>query len=138
MDWRVSALMSAGFAGLTALLAKVGVQGVPTNLATFIRTVVILLFAGAIVLVRGEARGVGEIAPRTWLFLVLSGIATGLSWLFYFHALKGGPVSRVAPIDKLSFVVAMLLGALLLHEPLKPTTLAGATLIVAGVLLTLR
>jgi bacterial/archaeal transporter family protein len=125
------------FAGLTALLAKIGVESVPSNLATLVRTIVIVGFAAGIVVVRGEWKGVTAIPGRAWVFLVLSGIATGLSWLFYFAALKRGPVSGVAPIDKLSFIVAMALGFLILREPVRPLTLAGAGLIVVGVLLTL-
>jgi bacterial/archaeal transporter family protein len=138
MTWTGYAVLSALFAGITAVLAKVGVSEVPSNVATFVRTLVIVAFAGGIVLARGEMRIIGQLTSRTWLFLVLSGIATGLSWLCYFAALKAGPVSRVAPIDKLSFVIAMVLGLLLLHEQVKPTVLAGAALIVVGVLLTLR
>ena len=135
--WIVWAGLSAVFAGLTAVLAKLGVSEVPSNLATLIRTAVILVFAAAIVAVRGEAAQVGVLSGRDWMFLVLSGVATGLSWLFYFAALKAGPVSGVAPIDKLSFVIAMALGVLVLREPIRPLTFVGAGLIVAGVLLTL-
>src|SRR5690348_4427072 len=103
MHWAVYALLSAIFAGLTALLAKIGVENVSSNLATLIRTVVIVVFAAAIVAARGEYTGIREVSNRTWLFLILSGIATGCSWLCYFAALKAGPISRVAPIDKLSF-----------------------------------
>lgn len=137
MSWMGYALFSAVFAGLTALLAKLGVDGVDSNLATLIRTVVVVGFAAAIVAARGEWRGAAAISGRGWTFLVLSGIATGLSWLFYFAALKAGPISGVAPIDKLSFVVAMILGFLVLREPVRPLTLLGACLIVLGVLLTL-
>jgi transporter family protein len=135
--WVIYAGLSAVFAGLTAVLAKVGVGGVPSNLATLVRTVVILAFATGIVAARGEAHHLATLTARNWAFLVLSGVATGLSWLFYFAALKAGPVSGVAPIDKLSFVIAMSLGFLVLREPVKPLTLVGAALIVAGVLLTL-
>ena len=96
-DWRVWALGSAGFAALTAVLAKVGVVGVSSNLATAIRTGVILLFSVVLVWTTGEARGVSALAPRTWVFLVLSGLATGLSWLCYFRALQLGEASQVAP-----------------------------------------
>ena len=135
--WMLYACLSAVFAGLTAVLAKVGVEHVPSNLATLVRTVVILAFAAGIVVVRGEAHLVSSFTGRNWAFLVLSGIATGLSWLFYFAALKAGPISGVAPIDKLSFLIAMALGFLVLREPIKPLTLVGAALIAAGVLLTL-
>jgi transporter family protein len=136
-NWIVWAGLSAVFAGLTAVLAKLGVGNVPSNLATLVRTAVILVFAAGVVAVRGEAHAVGTLTGRNWMFLVLSGLATGLSWLFYFAALKAGPVSGVAPIDKLSFVIAMILGILVLREPVRPLTLLGAALIVAGVLLTL-
>lgn len=132
------ALLSAAFAGLTALLAKIGIAGVNANLATAVRTGVVLVFAWGIVLARGEAVGLKELSGRTWLFLALSGMATGASWLCYFRALSLGDVSRVAPIDKLSFVLAAGLGILILHE--KPTwpLCTGLALIVAGVLLTLK
>ncbi|WP_337175596.1 EamA family transporter [Paludisphaera sp.] len=131
------ALLSALFAGLTALLAKIGVADVPSNLATLIRTVVVVGFAAAIVLATGEARETRSLAPRDWLALVGSGLATGASWLFYFAALKHGPISGVAPIDKLSFLVAMALGFLVLREPVRPLTLVGAALVAAGVALTI-
>lgn len=137
MTWVHYALISALFAGLTAVLAKVGVADVPSNLATLIRTIVVVGFASAIVLATGEARGLRSLGPRDWLALVASGLATGASWLFYFAALKRGPVSGVAPIDKLSFLVAMTLGVLVLREPVRPLTIAGAVLIAAGVALTL-
>lgn len=137
MTWVHYALMSALFAGLTAVLAKVGVADVPSNLATLIRTVVVVGFASGIVLFTGEARGVRSLGPRDWLALVGSGLATGTSWLFYFAALKRGPISGVAPIDKLSFLIAMGLGILVLREPVRPLTLVGAALIAAGVALTL-
>ena len=138
MHWAVYAALSAVFAGLTALLAKLGVANVPSPLATFVRTVVVLVFAAGITGATGQMAQMGRLSGRNWVFLVLSGIATGLSWICYFAALKGGPISRVAPIDKLSFVLAMLLGVVVLGETVKPTTIAGAVLIVAGVLLTLR
>ena len=138
MNWVSYALLSALFAGATAALAKAGVQGVPSNLATALRTVVVLAFAWGIVLARGEGRALATLTRSNWLFLVLSGFATGLSWLCYFRALQLGPVSRVAPIDKLSFVIAMLLGALFLHEPLTWRLALGAALIIAGVLVTLQ
>lgn len=137
MDWVALAFLSALFAGLTAVLAKLGVQDVPTNLATVVRTVVILAITASLATFRGEARQLGTIPARGWAFLVLSGVATGLSWLCYFAALKRGPVSGVAPIDKLSFLVAMLLGWLILRDSIRPLSLLGAALIAAGVLLTL-
>ena len=137
MTWVHCALMSALFAGLTAVLAKLGVADVPSNLATLIRTLVVAGFASGIVLFTGEAGGVRSLGARDWLALVGSGLATGASWLFYFAALKRGPISGVAPIDKLSFLIAMGLGFVVLREPVRPLTLVGAALIAAGVALTL-
>jgi transporter family protein len=131
MSWLHWALLSALFAGLTALLAKIGVEKVDSNLATAIRTAVILVFAWAIVLVR-NTQSVATVPPRTWLFLILSGLATGASWLCYFRALQLGQVSRVAPIDKLSVVVAIALGALVLGEQLTWQHYLGGALIVSG------
>jgi transporter family protein len=125
------ALLSALFAGLTAILAKVGVQQVSSNLATAIRTTVVLVFAWAVALATG-AGGLTAVPGRAWLFLVLSGLATGASWLCYFRALQLGDASRVAPIDKLSVVVAMALAALFLHEHLTWQHWLGGGLIVAG------
>jgi transporter family protein len=137
MSWIAYASLSALFAGLTAVLAKVGVESVPSNLATLIRTVVILAFAAGIVAAQGEFAHAREIPGRSWAFLVLSGVATGLSWLCYFAALKLGPVSGVAPIDKLSFLIAMALGFAVLGETVRPLTLLGAALVGVGVLLTI-
>ena len=131
MNWIHWALLAALFAGLTAVLAKAGVKDVDPNLATAIRTAVILVFAWAIVLA-GRAGSVAAITGRAWLFLVLSGLATGASWLCYFRALKLGEASRVAPVDKLSVVVAMALAALFLGEALTWRHWAGGLLIVAG------
>ncbi len=136
MTWAVYAALSAVCAGLTAVLAKMGVANVSSNLATFVRTCIILVFAFGIVMARGELK-LGELSTRNWTFLVLSGIATGLSWLFYFAALKAGPVAQVAPIDKMSFVIAMLLGVFLLREKVTPLTWVGAALNLAGAILTL-
>lgn len=137
MTWAGWALLSALFAGATALLAKLGIAGVPSNLAMAIRTSVILVLAWGLVLLRGEGGSISSLTSRTWLFLVLSAIATGASWLCYFQALALGPVSRVAPIDKLSFVVAVVLGVLVLKEHVSWQAALGCVLIVAGVLLTL-
>ena len=137
MHWTFYAALSAVFAGLTALLAKIGVSQVPSNLATLVRTIVVVLFATGIVAVSGQFHHLGSISGRGWLALVLSGVATGLSWLFYFAALKQGPISGVAPIDKLSFVIAMVLGFFVLGESVRPLTLIGALFIIVGVLLTL-
>ncbi len=131
MSWLHWALLSALFAGLTALLAKIGVEKIDSNLATAIRTGVVLVFAWAIVLVR-DTQPITTVPTRTWLFLVLSGLATGALWLCYFRALQLGDVSRVAPIDKLSVVVAMALAALVLREHLTWQHYLGGALIVSG------
>lgn len=137
MDFRIWALFSAIFAGITAILAKKGIEGVPSNLALAVRVVVVLLFAVAIAVVTRETR-LSQLTSRNWTFLVLSGIATGASWLCYFRALQAGPVSKVAPIDKLSFVLAMVMGILIFKEKISLNLGLGAGLIVLGVLLTLR
>src|SRR3954451_15498425 len=131
MGWLYWALLSALFAGLTAVLAKVGVRDIDSNLATAIRTVVILLFAWSIALATNP-QPLSAIPARTWLFLVLSGLATGLSWLCYFRALQLGEASKVAPVDKLSVVVAMALAALFLGERLTWQHYLGGALIVSG------
>ena len=133
--WMIYALGSAFFAALTALFGKIGVAGVPSNLATLIRTVVILGVATALVAWRGEWRAPATIEPKTWLFLVLSGIATGLSWLCYYRALQLGPVSKVAPIDKLSVVLVAIFGVLFLGETLSLRGWIGVTLVGAGAVL---
>src|ERR1700751_2127664 len=125
------ALLSAVFAGLTAVLAKVGVKDIDSNLATAIRTTVILVFAWSIALFR-NTQPLSTVASRTWLFLVLSGLATGASWLCYFRALQLGEASRVAPVDKLSVVVVMILAAIFLGETLTWIHWLGGTFIVAG------
>jgi transporter family protein len=131
MQWQAWALLSAMFAGLTAILAKIGVKDVDSNLATAIRTSVVLVFAWVVAAVSNRTP-VSDIAPRTWLFLTLSGLATGASWLCYFKALQLGEASRVAPVDKLSVVIAMLLAALVLNEPLTFRHWLGGALIVGG------
>jgi transporter family protein len=138
MSWQTYALLSAVAAGATAVLAKVGVEGVPSNLATAIRTLVILVFVTGIVVARGEHRALASISPRTLLFLALSGCATGLSWLAYFRALQMGPASRVAPVDKLSLAVTLILAAVVLGETITLRVAAGVALMIAGALLTLR
>lgn len=130
--WKIYALLSALFAALTAVFAKAGVKDINSDLATAIRTTVILLLTWGIVFCSRQARGIREIGGHTWLFLVLSGLATGLSWLFYFKALQTGDVSRVAPIDKLSVVITIVLACLFLKEPVTPKVVAGALLITAG------
>jgi transporter family protein len=138
MRWLPYAFLSAVFAGATAILGKLGVAGIPSNLATAVRTVVILVFAWAIVVARGEHRALTGIEPRTLLFLVLSGLTTGLSWLAYFRALQLGPASRVAPIDKLSLPLTILLAWIVLGETITLKVVVGVTLMAAGALLTLR
>lgn len=130
--WKIYALLSALFAALTAIFAKVGVKGIDSDLATAIRTTVILLLTWGIVLCGGKLNGVGGISRHTLIFLLLSGAATGLSWLFYFKALQLGDVARVAPIDKLSVVLTILLAAILLKETVSLQVVVGALLITAG------
>lgn len=131
-SWLLFALGSAFFAALTALFGKIGVAGINSNLATFIRTIVILLVTAAILSLRGEWARPQNLSSQSWLFLVLSGIATGLSWLCYYRALQLGPVSKVAPIDKLSVAMVIVLGILVLGERPSWPTLVGGALILAG------
>lgn len=135
MTWLSWALLSAFFAALTAILAKVGVEGVDSNLATAIRTSVILVFTWAIALALQRHHGLSSISRRSWFFLVLSGLCTGASWLCYFRALARGPASGVAPIDKLSVVLVLLLAWLFLGERLNAFQLTGGALITAGAIL---
>ncbi len=130
--WMPYALGSAAFAGLTAVFGKVGVGGIPSNLATFLRTWVVLAFAGAIVAVRGEWQNPLQLPVRAVAFLVLSALATGASWLCYYRALQIGPASKVAPVDKLGVVFAVVLAFLFLGEQPAPTTVVGAALIAGG------
>ena len=130
--WKYYALLSALFAALTALFAKIGVRGINSDLATGIRTVVILLITWGIVLCGGHMGEIKDIGRHAWIFLILSGIATGLSWLFYFKALQSGEVSRVAPIDKLSVVITICLPFVLLKEPVSMRVIIGALLITGG------
>lgn len=132
MNWFLWALLSAFFAGITAILAKVGVAGVDSNLATAVRTTVVLAFTWAIALATNPAASVRQLSQRTLVFLTLSGLATGLSWLCYFHALQLGQASRVAPVDKLSVVFAIALAAVLLGEKLTWHHYLGGALIVSG------
>jgi transporter family protein len=130
--WWIYALLSALFAALTAIFAKIGIKGVDTDLATAIRTVVILLIAWAIALFRGSVDTIGGLTKINWIFLVLSGCATGLSWICYFKALQLGKVSQVAPVDKLSVAIAIILAVVFLKEPLTLRQAAGAALIIGG------
>jgi bacterial/archaeal transporter family protein len=135
MSWKLFALGSAFFAGLTAIFGKLGVEGINSNLATFIRTVVILAMTFAIVSFQGEWRFPQRtMEMRPIVFLVLSAIATGLSWLFYYRALQMAPASMVAPVDKLSVVFAIVLSVLFLGEAVTPKLIVGGTLVVAGTL----
>lgn len=133
--WFVYALFSAIFAALTSILAKMGMQGIPSHLGTAIRTVVVLAMAWGMVFVTHSQTELPHITGKGWLFLVLSGVATGASWLCYFRALQLGDASRVVPIDKLSVVFTLILAWLLLHEPLSLRAWLGAGLITAGALL---
>lgn len=137
MTWWLFAFVSAGAASATAILAKIGIKGVPSNLATALRTTVVLAFAWAIVVAKGEQAALRTLERRSLLFLVLSGLGTGVSWLAYFRALQLAPASRVAPIDKLSLALTILLAALVLGEPITWKLALGAALMVAGALLTL-
>ena len=130
--WWTYALLSAFFAALTAIFAKIGIKGVDTDLATAIRTVVILLIAWAIVMFRGGISSIGGLTKINWTFLILSGCATGLSWISYFKALQLGEVSQVAPVDKLSVAIAIVLAVIFLGEPLTLKTAVGALLIISG------
>jgi bacterial/archaeal transporter family protein len=132
MMWKYYALLSALFAAVTSILAKVGVKGISGNVATAIRTVVILFIAWGIVLFSGQWKEIKEISKNNLIFLVLSGIATGLSWIFYFKALETGDVSRVAPIDKLSVAIAIGFSVLILKEEVDLKVIIGALLVVVG------
>lgn len=132
--WWLYALLSALFASLTAIFAKIGIANVNSNLATAIRTVIILIVAWGIVLAKGEEKGITTISKHSFLFLVISGIATGLSWIFYFKALQIGKVTQVAPVDKLSVALTIVLSVIFLGEALTIKTAIGAILIIAGTL----
>jgi transporter family protein len=136
-NWILFALGAAFFAALTSVFGKLGVADINSNLATFIRTVVILVMIAGIVSWRQEWQAPAVIPGRSWLFLILSGAATGLSWLCFYRALQLGPVSKVAPIDKLSVAIAILLGAIFLGEHLSWPTIIGGTLIVLGSIVTI-
>ena len=130
--WVVYALLSALFAASTSILAKIGINGVDSNLGTAIRTVVVLVMAWGLVFMTGVQKQISNIGARSWLFLVLSGIATGLSWLFYYRALQMGDASRVVPIDKSSVVISMVLAFIVLKEQLTWQAIVGGLLITAG------
>ena len=132
--WAVFALLSAVFAALTSILAKVGINGVNSNLATAIRTVVVVIMAwGMVFLTKGQS-GIGAISKKSWIFLILSGLATGASWLCYYRALQMGSASKVVPIDKLSVVITLVLAFIFLHEDFTYKSAIGSILITAGTL----
>lgn len=132
--WMLYAVLSAVFAALTSILAKIGIAGVNSTLATAIRTVVVLIMAWGMVFITGTQSGVRDITQKSWLFLILSGLATGASWLFYYKALEMGEVSKVAPIDKMSVVITMILAFVFLHETASAKSIIGGILITAGTL----
>lgn len=133
--WFVFALLSAIFAALTSILAKVGIDGVNSNLATAIRTVVVVAMAWGMVFLTNAQGGIASISKKSWLFLILSGLATGASWLCYYKALQIGDASKVVPIDKLSVVITLVLAFVFLHEDFTTKSLVGAVLITAGTLI---
>ena len=133
--WLILSLLSALFAALTSILAKVGIEGVNSNLATAIRTVVVVLMAWGMVFVTHAQSGITEIGRRSWVFLILSGLATGASWLCYYKALQLGDASKVVPVDKLSVVITLVLAFVFLNEKFTPKSLIGCVLIGAGTLL---
>ena len=132
--WLIFALLSAVFAALTSILAKVGIDGVNSNLATAIRTVVVVVMAWVMVFLTNAQGGISEISRKSWLFLILSGLATGASWLCYYRAIQIGEVSKVIPIDKLSVVITLVMAAVFLHEKFTPKSVIGCILIGAGTL----
>lgn len=136
MSWVIYALLSAFFASLVAIFAKIGIKGVDSNLAVAIRTVVIVVFAWAIVFLQGNAGEVFKLSRHTYIFLILSAVATGLSWLFYYHALQLGEASRVAPIDKLSIALTLVLAFIFLGEAPTLGNVTGGILVTLGVLAT--
>ena len=130
--WFIFALLSAVFAALTSILAKVGIENVPSNLATAIRTVVVVIMAWGMVFLTNGQSGLAQIGRKSWLFLILSGLATGASWLCYYKAIQIGDVSKVVPIDKLSVVITLILDFVFLHEQFTAKSLIGCILITAG------
>jgi transporter family protein len=133
--WFIFALLSAVFAALTSILAKIGIDGVNSNLATAIRTVVVVIMAWGMVFLTGVQGGLSDISKKSWLFLILSGLATGASWLCYYRALQIGDASKVVPIDKLSVVITLILAFIFLHEEFTPKSFIGCGLIGIGTLL---
>jgi transporter family protein len=133
--WLLFAILSSVFAALTSILAKVGIEGVNSNLATAIRTAVVLIMSWGMVFLTNAHKGIGEISQKSWIFLILSGLATGASWLCYYKALQMGEASKVVPIDKLSVVITLVLAFVFLHEQFTAKSVAGCVLIGAGTLL---
>ena len=133
--WLLYAILSSIFAALTSILAKVGIEGVNSNLATAIRTAVVLLMSWGMVFLTNAQKGIGQINQKSWLFLVLSGLATGASWLCYYKALQMGEVSKIVPIDKLSVLITLFLAFVFLHEQFTAKSIVGCFLIGAGTLL---
>jgi len=134
MVWVIFAFLSAVFAALTSILAKVGIEGVNSNLATAVRTAVVLAMAWGMVFITNAQHGIMDISKKSWVFLVLSGLATGASWLCYYKALQAGEASKVVPIDKLSVVITLILAVIFLHENINVKSIIGALLITAGTL----
>lgn len=134
--WFIFAMLSAVFAALTSILAKKGIDGVNSNLATAIRTVVVVAMAWGMVFITNAQGGIFEISKKSWLFLILSGLATGASWLCYYRALQIGQASKVVPIDKLSVVITIIMAFIFLHEEFTVKSLIGCTMIGAGTLIT--
>ena len=133
--WFLFAMLSAIFAALTSILAKIGIDGVNSNLATAVRTVVVLIMAWGMVFLTNAQKGIGEISRKSWMFLILSGLATGASWLCYYKALQTGEASKVVPVDKLSVVITLVLAYVFLHETFTMKSFIGCILIGAGTLL---
>lgn len=133
--WWIFAILSAVFAALTSILAKVGIDGVNSNLATAVRTMVVVVMAWVMVFITNAQSGLTEISKKSWIFLILSGLATGASWLCYYRALQIGEASKVVPIDKLSVVIALVLAFVFLHEEFNAKSLIGCVLIAAGTLI---
>ena len=130
--WAIFAILSAIFAALTSILAKIGIEGVNSNLATAVRTIVVVFMAWFMVFITGNQNGIVDISKKSWIFLILSGLATGASWLCYYKALQLGEASKVVPIDKLSIVITIVLAFIFLGEQITLKTLIGCCLIVAG------
>lgn len=135
MMWLIFALLSAFFAAVTSILAKIGIEGVNSSLATAIRTIVVLIMSWGMVFLTNAQGGITEIGKRSWIFLILSGLATGISWLCYYKALQMGEASKVVPIDKLSVVITLVMAFVFLHEKFTPKSLIGCILIAVGTLI---